>query len=190
VAFAFLMTERRSMAWHRIALMVLAGCASLASWGCTLAMRPVRLDAKPAEREALAGDWRGEYWMAAYDRHGTIAFKLVAAAEQATGDVLMISDRFGWPYVWMPPTTGLSSRPMEPTTPLLTIRFVRADRGMISGRMEPYWDPDRRCRASASFLGSLDGNVIKGNVVSVCEDDFRTLKRRWRVERKRASDGM
>ena len=171
---------------HRLSFVVLAAWASIGSWSCTLAMRPVKLDARPAEWEALAGEWRGEYWMAGYDRHGTIALKLVAAAEQATGDVLMISDRFGWPYMWMPPKAGLPSYPMEPTTQLLTIRFVRADRGRISGRMDPYWDPDRRCRASASFLGSVDGNVIKGSLVSVC-DDVRTLQGRWRVERKRSS---
>lgn len=172
---------------RRMVLVLVATSASFASWGCTLSMRPVRLDAKPAEWEALAGEWRGDYRMSAYDRHGTIAFKLVASDGQASGDVLMISDRFGWPYVGVPPKAGLPSQPMEPRTQLLTIRFVRADPGMISGTMDLYWDPDRRCWASASFLGSVDGNTIRGSFASVCEDGFRTLKGRWRVERMRPS---
>ena len=42
---------------------------------------------------------------------------------------------------------------------------------MISGTMDPYWDPDRRCRAAASFLGSVDGNVIAGSFVSRCDPE-------------------
>jgi hypothetical protein len=135
----------------------------------------------------LAGEWRGEYWMRAFDRHGTIGFTLVASTEQASGDVLMMSDRFGSPYRWYPPQSGVTPLPAEPRTQLLTIRFVRADRGRISGRLESYWDPDRRCRAAAAFLGSVDGNIIRGTLSSVCEDDGRRLDGRWKVERKRAT---
>ena len=161
---------------------VLGLTAALSS--CALPLRSVRFGGTPADWQMLAGEWRGEYWMRAYDRHGTIAFKLVASTEQASGDVLMISDRFGWPYQWYPPRAGMSPAASGPRTELLTIRFVRADRGQISGRVESYWDPDRRCRASASFLGSLDGNIIRGTLSSVCEDDWRRLDGRWKVERK------
>jgi hypothetical protein len=153
---------------------------------CSLALRPVAFAGTPANWEVLAGEWRGDYSTNAYDRHGTIAFKLVAGTGHASGEVLMISDRHGWPYVWIPPRPGTPSW-SEPRTELLTIRFVRADRGMIGGTMDPYWDPDRRCRATASFLGSVDGNVIKGTFTSTCENDFRILSGRWRVERKRPS---
>ena len=66
---------------------------------------------------------------------------------------------------------------------LLAIRFVAADGGRIRGSMEPYWDPDRLCRASASFLGSADGDVVAGSFVSTCEDGEREWRGRWRVER-------
>jgi hypothetical protein len=155
---------------------------------CAMPMRSVRFATTPADWEKLAGDWRGEYWMRAYDRHGTIAFKLVAATGEASGDGLMISDRFGWPYQGYPPKPGMWAGPVEPRTQLLTIRFVRADRDQISGHMDPYWDPDRHCRASASFLGSVDGNVIRGTLSSVCDEGGRPLTGRWKVERKRSPD--
>jgi hypothetical protein len=170
---------------YRVALVISQVLAvALLAPGCTLAMRPVTIGGAPADWEALSGDWRGDYWMNAYDRHGTIGFNLVAGSGEASGEVLMISDRYGWPYMWNPPRPGVPPWP-DSRTELLTIRFVRADRGLISGTMEPYWDPDRRCRAAASFLGSLAGDVVKGTFTSACEDDFRILNGRWRVERKR-----
>lgn len=63
----------------------------------------------------------------------------------------MIADESGWPYRRYAPTSGAT--PVEPFTELLTIRFVRAVDGQISGDLEPYWDPDRRCQASATVLG-------------------------------------
>lgn len=174
---------------YRMVLVLGVVGATVVSWGCGLAMRPVTVQAKPADWEALAGEWRGDYRMSAYDRHGTIAFRLTASDAQASGDVLMISDRFGWPYVGGPMRPGEPPGPMEPKTQLLSIRFVSAEDGMINGALDPYWDPDRQCWASASFLGSVDGDVIGSSFVSVCGDGFRSLKGQWRVERKPPSAG-
>jgi hypothetical protein len=148
-----------------------------------MSMRAVRVVASPAEWQALAGDWRGEYWMGRSDRHGLISFTLTASPEAASGDVLMIADRFGWPYQRL---TRPEMRWQYQRTQLLTIRFVRADRGWISGRMDAYWDPDRRCDAVASFRGKLDGDAIDGTVSSTCiGDPMRRLTGRWKVARKR-----
>ena len=68
----------------------------------------------------------------------------------------------------------------------LAIRFVAATHGMVRGTMEPSWDPDRECRAQATFLGSADGDLVTGSFVSVCDDGTRMLRGRWRVERRRA----
>jgi hypothetical protein len=154
---------------------------------CAMPMRAVTVTSTAAEWQMLAGEWRGEYWMRAYDRHGTIAFRLVASGDRASGEVLMISDRFEWPYQWYPHGPGLPAGSLEPRTELLSIRFVRAANGEISGRMAPYWDPDRRCHASAWFLGSVDGNIIQGTLSSVCDDDVRPLNGRWKVERRRGT---
>jgi hypothetical protein len=151
--------------------------------GCGLAMSPVRIDATPADRQSLNGAWSGEYWTHAYDRHGTIAFRLTASTEAASGEVLMISDRSGWPYQRYAPTSGAAQ--FEPFTELLTIQIVRARDGHVTGHLEPYWDPDRHCQASATFLGSIDGNRIRGTFRSRCEDDStRVLNGRWTVQRK------
>jgi hypothetical protein len=69
---------------------------------------------------------------------------------------------------------------------LLSIHFVNAHDGRIRGTLDPHWDPDRGCEARASFLGSVDGDVISGSFVSFCEDGVRTWHGRWRVERKRS----
>jgi len=152
--------------------------------GCGPAMRPVKFEATPADWKALAGEWRGEYSLSAYDRHGLIAFKLVAAPDAASGDVLMISDRSAWPYQRYPSDAATRREHYDPTQ-LLTITFVRAEGGEITGRIDPYWDPDRRCNAVASFHGSVDGEAIYGTVSSRCVGDAqRAVSGRWRAERK------
>ena len=166
---------------------LLGGLALAASTGCAIAMRPVRFDARPAAWEALSGEWRGDYTIAGSDRHGSIMFRLTAAQHEARGDVLMIPDRAGWPYRGSPSGVPGPGRPHRNETQLLTIRFVAADRGTVRGSMDPYWDPDRSCQAWASFIGSIDGDVIAGPFVSVCEDGVRTLKGRWRVTRRPAA---
>lgn len=158
--------------------------AALSS-GCGMAMRPVVFEAKPADWETLAGEWRGEYTMTGHDRHGTIAFKLSAGAQRADGDVLMIPDTFGWPYRGIPGRDPGDLARADTRSQLLAIKFVSAEHGQISGTMDPYWDPDRSCRAVASFIGSVDGDVIAGSFISVCEDGVRTLRGRWKVQRSR-----
>lgn len=157
---------------------------AVALTGCSLSMRAVRFEGTPADWNSLAGEWSGEYTMSAYDRHGLIAFKLVPSAEAASGDVLMISDRFDAPYQRYPADPATRQHPPD-RTQLLTIRFVRADAGSIAGRMDPYWDPDRGCEAVASFLGSVDGDTISGTVTSTCVDDVRgAISGRWQAKRQ------
>ena len=168
-----------------LAAVVAAGISA----ACGPAMRPVVFDASPADWQRLAGEWRGEYTMSGRDRHGLIAFRLAAGTHEASGDVLMISDRSAWPYTGMPSSEQMPGRAAPAESQLLSIRFVQADGGMVRGTMDPYWDRDRDCRAVASFLGSLDGNVIAGSFSTVCEDGVRTLNGRWRVERREAGDG-
>jgi len=163
----------------RRAALLLAGLTGLA--GCGFVMRPVRFEAGAADWQRLTGRWRGEYTFTDRDRHGLIEFRLQASTHEASGDVLMIPDRFSWPAGIPDP-----KRPYPPPNTeahLLAIRFVTADGGRIRGSMEPYWDPDRLCRASASFLSSADGDVVAGTLVSTCEDGVREWRGRWRVER-------
>src|SRR5512141_2319336 len=128
---------------HRLLIPSAIAIALATSAGCSLAMRPVPVSASHIQWQALAGEWRGTYRMDGYDRRGTIAFKLVAIEEQASGEVLMIPERTGWPYTMNRPMPGPPPGRIEPRTQLLTIRFVEAADGTLSGTMEPYWDPDR-----------------------------------------------
>lgn len=153
--------------------------------GCSFALRPVPVEATHADWENLAGHWRGRYTIDDRDRRGVIEFRLNAREHEASGDVLMIADRFGGPLAGAPGTHE-SPRQLPTQSQLLGIRFVAADHGRIRGQMVPYWDPDRKCEAWASFLGSADGDVIAGSFISVCEDGARVLKGRWRVARERS----
>jgi hypothetical protein len=167
----------RTLAWAALGL-------SLSFTACGLSMRPVKFEANRADWKALEGEWRGEYWMSRYDRHGLITFRLMATPEAASGDVLMISDRFGWPYQQYPYDPAVRAA-ADDRTHLLTIKFVRAEDGDITGRMDAYWDPDRRCDAAASFRGSVDGDIIHGTVASICIGDIRGgISGRWKAERK------
>ena len=149
--------------------------------GCSFAMRPVRVDATAGDWERLSGSWRGQYTLQDQDRHGVIEFKLDGREREASGDVLMIAPS-RWPVTGMPSSDRAQRQPRS-ATQLLSIRFVAADHGLVRGDLEPYWDPDRECLALTAFFGSVDGDVIAGSFVSICEDGVRTLRGRWRVER-------
>ena len=170
---------------RRAALLLWIVALAVLGARCSFALRPVPVDAPAADWENLAGHWRGRYTIDGPDRRGVIEFRLNAREHEASGDVLMIADRFAGP---LGGTSGKDEFPRQPPTrsQLLGIRFVAADHGMIRGQMVPYWDPDRKCEAWASFLGSADGDVIAGSFISVCEDGARVLKGRWRVERNRS----
>lgn len=161
----------------------LAAAAAVCLTACGIVMQPVRFEGRAADWQRLAGHWRGEYTVADRDRRGLIEFRLQAATREAFGDVLMVPDRFSWPggtpdYRHPHPSPDTEAQ-------LVAIRFVTADAGRVRGSMEPYWDAERLCRATASFTGSLDGDVVTGTFTTVCEDGSRTQRGRWRVERQR-----
>ena len=106
--------------------------------------------------------------MRPYDRHGIIAFTLTASTEQALGNVLMISDRFGSPYQGYPRGPDPSA-PREPRTELMTIQFVRADDGQISGRLDRDLGSQSPLSRVRLVCGSVHGDIMRGTFSSVCE---------------------
>jgi len=152
--------------------------------GCSGNPRPVPVSASRADWEILSGHWSGSYSTSLPDRHGLIDFTLSAGDEQAAGDVMMIAEGARVPYRPYPPGDPRLGPTDAPYTQLLTIKFVRAEQGRISGTIASYWDPDRSCQASATFLGAAQGRVIDGTFISTCGDGVRQLHGKWRVTRQ------
>ena len=79
---------------------------------------------------------------------------------------------------------GYGAADPAPRSEVLTIRFVRATDGHLSGALTPYWDPDRQCEATATFDGSLTGARMEGTFLSVCEGGVLAYRGRWTMYRK------
>lgn len=177
---------------HRLKLLkavsITAGALALIASvvACAGKPAPVTVFASRADWELLGGHWSGTYRSSASGRHGLIDFTLSATEEQAAGDVLMISDHTGVPYRPYPPGDPRLGPTDVPHTQLLTIRFVRAEHGQISGSIASYWDPDRQCQATARFLGTAQAREIVGTFTSTCEEGIRELRGDWRVTREPA----
>ena len=169
--------------------LLVALAAAVTTWGvgaCAANPPPVPVYASRADWETLSGRWRGSYSTSAPARRGLIDFTLSAGDEHASGDVMMIAEGTRVPYRAYPPGDPRLAPIEAPYTQLLTIKFVRAAQGQISGTIASYWDPDRSCQASATFLGSAQLRAIDGAFTSTCEDGIRQLHGKWRVTRQPA----
>jgi hypothetical protein len=151
------------------------------SLGCaTMEPSQVTLEGAPVQVAALAGKWAGEYSSPVTGRTGSILFTLVAGDDHAHGDVVM-----------MPHGDTRAYRPVEPTAPrrqppqVLTIRFVRAAEGSVSGVLDPYWDPDCGCEARTTFSGRLTGDAIEGTFTTQTSEAAGPSYGRWKADRRR-----
>lgn len=159
----------------------LLGALALGS-ACASAPAAVRLEATPADLQALVGEWEGEYNSSATGRSGSIVFKLVAGEDHAHGDVVMIPTGSRRPYEPIRPAPG--GMPARDLPEVLAIRFVRAAEGAVSGSLEPYHDPDCDCEASTTFTGQVRGDVIEGTFHTISRG-VRGTTGSWKVARKR-----
>ena len=164
----------------RIAATGVAVLLTVWSYGCALAP-PIELEGPPADLERLVGQWEGRYTGGRDSRSGRIAFTLVAGEDHAHGDVLMIPEGSERGYSRYP---GRSVEPSEQFSQILTIRFVRASGGSVSGSLDPYWDPDAHCTAYATFRGSVRDNVMQGTFTSTCDNGLVPAMGRWKVVRR------
>jgi hypothetical protein len=160
---------------------------SAVGFACAYNPPPVPVEASRADWEILGGEWRGSYSTTPQGRSGSIEFKLSAGEEQAAGDVLMVAENAKTPYRPFPPGDSRLGPTNTPYSQLLAIRFVRAEQGKISGTIASYWDPDRSCQATATFLGEVKDRTIDGTFTSLCEDGVRRLQGRWRVTKQPTS---
>lgn len=163
---------------------ILALPAVLALAACAYTPPPVPVAGAPAQVAALAGEWAGEYQ--ADDprgRSGSITLRLSAGRDTAYGEVTMVVPRPAASAEQLPP--GAHLRPVLPEARPLTIRFVRAEDGAVSGTLEPYADPDCGCSLRTTFTGRLAGDVIEGTYSSLHVDTGHVTGGRWRVARPR-----
>jgi hypothetical protein len=68
---------------------------------------------------------------------------------------------------------------------VLSIRFVAAERGEVSGALDPYIDPDCRRKALTRFRGRQRGDLIEGTYTLYTEGSPTPVHGIWQVRRKR-----
>lgn len=155
---------------------------TLALTACGASRSPVPLVGAASDISALTGEWAGDYSSAQSGRSGSISFTLRAAGDSAFGGVVMVPAGWGRALVpWREPNAGGISQ--APVSTVLTIRFVRVERGHVSGTLDPYADPRTGERLLTTFSGNLSGNTITGTYTTrLPSGDTQTGQ--WSVQRR------
>ena len=155
-----------------------AGLVISASAGCAAGLA-IPLYGDPPRVAALTGEWSGTYVRDDGRRDGEIWFVLKEGAEEAYGDVRM-TPRNGLPYARYYTGRYPDTEPMT----FLSIRFVNVLSAGVEGKLDPYWDPDCRCRATTTFQGKLSTDKLAGTFRTQFEDGSLATGR-WTVVRVR-----
>jgi hypothetical protein len=153
----------------------------LALGACGASRSPVPLVGASSDVSALTGEWTGDYNSAESGRSGSITFTLRATGDSAFGDVIMIPAAWGRPL--MPWRQQNVAGNQSPETTVLTIRFVRVERGHVSGTLDPYAEPQTGARLLTTFSGELNGNTIAGTYTTRLPSG-ETQTGRWSVQRR------
>lgn len=157
---------------------------ALGAGGCSGSPAPVPVLGVPADLARLAGEWGGEYRDEPSGRGGSIVFKLSAGADTAFGDVVMIPrERRPERLPTQDPSAGLA---LPRTLEVLSIAFVRAAGGSVSGRLIPYRDPECDCLVNARFEGRIRGDTIEGTFTTRRVESGEIQTGTWKVRRKRS----
>jgi hypothetical protein len=162
-----------------------AGLGLLVLAAACAPMPTVALQATPADLETLAGEWTGEYESAALGRRGRIEFKLKADSDEAYGDVLMVPRGGRTPYQPRPTHDEQPASTM-PSSELLTIRFIRASNGSLTGMLDRYWDPHRNCFANTAFKGNVGLGRVEGTFKTTFECGTGEATGTWTASKKAA----
>lgn len=151
--------------------------AALAGLGCVWQGTPVPVTGDLA---GLAGEWEGIYSSTETGRSGTISFKLDAATDSAFGDVWMGGPEQQHVRQYDAPPV-VTARPR--TAEALTIAFVRAEGGRVSGRLEAYRDPLTGERLFTQFDGVQKGDEFHGTYQTRNEATGRVVRGEWTARR-------
>jgi hypothetical protein len=147
--------------------------------GCALRHESVPVAGSPADIAAMAGEWTGTYeTLEGGDRSGEIMFSLGPGRDTATGYVIMN-------FITEPRPRTLHGYPAPiHQSDRLSIAFVRASDGRVTGQLEPYIDPNCGCRLRTTFVGRLRRDRIDGTFRSEHLDSGGITTGEWRVRRK------
>jgi hypothetical protein len=163
--------------------------AGLAAGACGYAPAPVPVTGDSADLQALAGEWSGAYvYDAPGNRSGSILFRLVADSDTARGDVLMILPG-PQPGPIALPGAGDPWVAQAPDQKVLSISFVRAAGGSITGVLDPYTDPSCGCELRTTFKGRQAGARVEGTFSARRTDTGEVQHGRWSVERRGTTAG-
>jgi len=159
-----------------IAAAVLAACAAPSP--------PVPVVGAPSDVARLDGEWEGQYSSVETGRSGSIFFHIVPGTDSSHGDVLMDPAVLGIRRAAGDPTAV--GQPAVRPGQAIGITFVRVAGGRVTGRLDPYTDPDCNCPLYTTFEGALKGDTLAGTYSSHHETGGYTQHGEWRVVRKKA----
>ena len=134
----------------------------------------------------LVGKWKGEYSSPDTGRSGSIVFELKSGGATANGDVLM------WPKGSREPsaadaTPGTASGTPDGMPQVLSVSFVQAAAGRVSGTLRPYVDPDCVCEVRTVFVGTVRGDRIEGTFTTERSERAENLASGvWSVTRQKS----
>jgi hypothetical protein len=151
---------------------------------CAAPSTPVPVVGVAADVARLDGEWEGQYSSVETGRSGSIFFHIAAGTDSSHGDVLMDPAVLG-----LRRPTGDPSAVGQQTVragQAIGITFVRVAGGRVSGRLDPYTDPDCNCPLYTTFEGALKGDTLAGTYSSHHDTGAYTQHGEWRVVRKKS----
>ncbi len=151
---------------------------AIAIASCATVHAPAPVSGSRADLAQLTGQWSGEYHNASSGRQGSILFQLSADADTAYGDVLM------FPRLEVRGSRGDGGPARERVPQNLTIHFVRAAEGRVTGRLDPYRDADCDCIVNTLFEGRVSGDRITGTYTSSRLSDGTQQQGEWSVRHR------
>ncbi len=153
----------------------------LLNWSCSSIIQPVSVKGEEADLALLTGEWKGEYYSKSLGRGGSIEFKLIAGENSASGEVIMIPRGSQIPF--QPISRTGEPRAAARSLEVLKISFVQISKGRVSGKLDPYWDPDNKVTLLTFFDGVLKGDTIEGTFRSRREESGFFYHGQWKVTR-------
>lgn len=174
--------KKRRINFSVLVLFGIAVTSAALHWSCSTIIHPVSVKGEEADLALFAGEWTGEYYSKDLSRGGSIEFTLTSGEKTAFGEVVMIPRGSQTPF-------QPAARTGEPKTPtqsleVLKINFVQISGGRVSGKIDPYWDPDNKVTLLTFFDGVLMDDTIKGTFRSRSAESGYSFTGEWEVRRK------